>query len=174
MRSFADSRRTAVRWAARLAVFTAFTATVVALAGWPGYRHLDPDRALVKISLRHTGVRVGECRELSAAELERLPQNMRTPLQCPRERSPIELEVDINGRSVVDVTLQAQGLHADGRAVFYRRLLVPAGTVAVAVRMKDDVRQSSFAHRGTHQTRLEPGQALIVDFDSATGSFVFL
>jgi hypothetical protein len=166
--------RTICRWAGRSAVFIAFTATVVALAGWPGYRHLAADQALVKISLRHTGARLGECRTLSAAELEGLAPNMRAPKQCPRERSPLELEMDLNGHRVVDVTLEAQGLHADGRAVFYRRLQVPAGTVAVAVRMKDDVRQSSFSYHDTHQTHLEPGDALIVDFDDATGSFVFL
>jgi hypothetical protein len=155
-------------------VLSAFTGTVVILAGWPPYQHLAPDQAVVKVSLRHTGALVGQCRTLSADELEALPPNMRAPQDCPRQRSPLVVELDINGRRRVDVTLQAQGLHADGRAVLYRRLIVPAGPVRVDVRMKDDVRQQAFAYRDSLETTLEPGRALIVDFDDAAGSFVFL
>jgi hypothetical protein len=155
-------------------VLSVFTGTVVILAGWPPYQHLAPDQAVVKVSLRHTGALVGQCRTLSADELEALPPNMRAPQDCPRQRSPLVVELDINGRRRVDVTLQAQGLHADGRAVLYRRLIVRAGPVRVDVRMKDDVRQQAFAYRDSLETTLEPGRALIVDFDDAAGSFVFL
>jgi hypothetical protein len=36
------------------------------------------------------------------------------------------------------------------------------------------VRQQAFAYRDSLETTLEPGRALIVDFDDAAGSFVFL
>ena len=162
------------RLAVQVLVLTIFTGTVAALAGWPPYRHLARDQAEVKVSLRHTGALLGECRALTAEELEGLPANMRAPLECPRERSPLVLELDINGRRAMDVTLNAQGLHADGRAVLYRRLQVPAGPVRLDIRMKDDVRQQTFAYRDSFETTLEPGRALIVDFDDAAGAFVFL
>lgn len=168
------SRAVLARRAAQVVAFALFTGTVAMLAGWPPYRHLAPDQAVVKLSLRHTGVRLEECRTLDAEELAQLPPNMRAPQECPRERSPLVLELDINGRRTVAATIPAQGLHDDGRAVFYRRLIVPAGAVRLAVRMKDDVRQGDFAYRGAHQTHLPPGRALIVDFDAERGAFVFL
>ncbi len=165
---------TVARRLAQLLAITALTGAVAVFAGWPPYHHLPPDQAVVKVSLRHAGALVGECRTLPAEELEKLPPNMRAPQVCPRERSPLVLELDLNGRRVVDATVAAQGLHADGRAVFYRRLKVPAGPVHVEVRMKDDVRQTDFPYRDALETTLEPGRALIVDFDADRGSFVFL
>lgn len=162
------------RRVARALAFAAFAGAVALLAGWPPYRHLGSDQAVVKVSLRHAGERLGECRNLPAEELERLPPNMRAPMDCPRERSPLVLELDVNGRRVVDALIPAQGLHDDGRAVFYRRFAVPAGPIHVNVRMKDDVRKETFAYRDTFTATLEPGRALIVDFDAERGSFVFL
>src|SRR5690606_37520348 len=142
--------------------------------GWWPYQPLPEDAAEIKVSLRRAGQLVGECRELPPEELARLPANMRAPLQCPRERSPLVVQVDVNGRRAIDTVLEPQGLHADGRATLYRRLQGPAGPVEVEIRMKDDVRESGFSHHGRFRGVLEPGRALIVDFDDRSDAFVFL
>lgn len=159
---------------AELLVLLVLVGLTALLAGGPPYRHLAADQSVIKVSVRHSGVVLGECRSLSADELARLPANMRAPLECPRERSPLVLQLDLDGHTVIDAEVAAQGLHADGRATLYRRLVVPAGPVRVDVRLKDDVREATFAYHDSFETDLAPGRALIVDFDPSTGSFVFL
>ncbi|HEX7037287.1 MAG TPA: hypothetical protein VF210_16060 [Pseudomonadales bacterium] len=161
------------RRAAQLAFMGASVAALAVLPGWPPYRTLPEDAAEIKVSLRHAGQLVGECRELPPEELARLPANMRAPLQCPRERSPLVVQVDVNGRRAIDATVEPQGLHADGRATLYRRLQVPAGPIEVEIRMKDDIRLSEFGYHGRFDGVLEPGRALIVDFDDQSDAFVF-
>ena len=66
-------------------------------ASFPVGRHirqLAPDRALVKLSFSHHGKPVSDCHQTSAAELAKLPPNMRAPVRCPRERSPVTVELD--------------------------------------------------------------------------------
>jgi hypothetical protein len=59
----------------------------------PGLPQIPDDVALVKLSISHLGDR--ECRKRTPEELEKMPPNMRAPLDCPRERSDIK----VSGRS---------------------------------------------------------------------------
>jgi hypothetical protein len=161
-------------WATRAVVFALFIAPVAALSSWPPYRLLEPDQAVVKLSLRHSGVRLVDCRERSAQELADLPPNMRTSLDCPRERSPLVLQMEIGGRRMVDAAIDPRGLRNDGRAAFYRRIVVPAGRHALTVRMKDDIRAAAFPFELQREVELRPGQILVVDFDSQSGRFVLI
>jgi hypothetical protein len=64
----------------------------------PTYRQIPDDVALIKLSISHLGDR--ECRKRTPEELAKLPPNMRAPMDCPRERSDINLEVDLDGEPV--------------------------------------------------------------------------
>lgn len=161
------------RWLGQALAYAMFFVPVAVLAGWPPYRALAPEQAEIRLSLRHSGVRLGECRERDAAELAGMPENMRVPLDCPRGRSPIRLQLDVEGARLIDARLRAQGLHADGRAVYYRRLVVPAGRVSVAVRLSDDEREAGFRYVSEREVELAPARSLLIDFDAAGGRFVF-
>lgn len=140
----------------------------------PSYRHLAADAATIKLSLRHAGQLVGECRERSVEEMANLPANMRTPLICPRERSPLVLEMMFDGELVLSETLPARGLHSDGRASIYRRITVPAGKVEVTVRLKDQIASEDFQYQSAQSVDLPPGANLVIDFDGQAGEFQFL
>jgi hypothetical protein len=144
------------------------------LTAWPAYRQLPEDAATVKLSVRHSGKVIGACRELSAEELAQLPPNMRAPTVCPRERSPLHLQLMVNGEQAVDVQLPAKGLHRDGMAAFYRRLTVPSGPLALTVRMSDDASSREFAYQEQFEGVIEPGRVLAIDFDARSGKFVVL
>jgi len=162
------------QWPARVALLGVFAGWLGYCSTNPLYQHLDPTLATVKVSVHHSGQVLGECRERSPEELAALPANMRAPLVCPRERSPLKLELAIDGRLVLTETLPARGIHRDGRASTYRRLSIPAGEVTVAVRMKDHVDQQTFPYQSTVRTVLTPGANLVIDFDNESGRFVFL
>jgi hypothetical protein len=139
----------------------------------PPYRHLTAEQAVVTVAFAHAGQRREACRELSQEELARLPPNMRAPVDCPRERSPVTLELLLDGELLLREVVNAPGLYSDLGVDIYRSAKVPAGTHELAVRMNDDVRVPGPTHSRTQTVSLAPAQRLVVDFDSDTGKFLF-
>ena len=158
---------------AQALAYALFFGVVGVLSNSPPYRHLGPDEATIKLSVRHAGRLLGECRTLGAEELAKLPPTMRAPVSCPRERSPLMLELDVNGERVLQQTIGPRGLHGDGLASSYRRLTVPAGPVDIGVRMKDHAGQRDFPYASKRRVELAPAEVLVIDFDSTRGEFVF-
>lgn len=162
------------KYAGQMMVYGLFMALLGVFSNSPAYQHLPDDMATIKLSLRHTGQLLGECRERSSEEMMNLPASARAPLICPRERSPLRFELDLDGRNVYSEELPPRGLHGDGRVSVYRRLTVPASTITFDVRLKDDIRSETFQHRQSRTVSLEPGQVLVIDFDERVGRFAFL
>lgn len=166
-----DDRKTAVTpaaWLGQLLLYAAFALVIGVFSGWPPYRHLAADQALIKLSFSHTGKPVSDCRAQTPEELARLPPNMRAPVRCPRERSPIVVELDVDGAAVYRHAAQPSGLSRDGASSVYHRLALVAGVHRVSVRMKDDTRSAGFDHVREDTVRLAPAQILVIDFDTAT------
>ncbi len=156
-------------WLGQLLLYGLFASTIGVFSQWPPYRHLQADEALIKLSFVRVGKPVGDCRTLSAAELARLPPNMRAPTSCPRERSPVTVQVDLDGRTVLQRVALPTGVAKDGAAAVYERLVVPAGEHRIAVRLSDDVRARDAGYRHEARVTLVPGQVLVIDFDAAKG-----
>ncbi|MGE3773916.1 MAG: hypothetical protein AB7I32_13410 [Gammaproteobacteria bacterium] len=158
-----------VRWLGQLVLYGAFGLFIGVFSQWPRYRHLPPDGALIKLSFVHSGKPRGACHERSAEELASLPPNMRAPVVCPRERSPVTVELDIDGRAVVRASAPPSGLSQDGASALYVRVPVTAGERALAVRLNDDVTVDGFPYRLERRVQLAPGQVMVIDFDAERG-----
>jgi hypothetical protein len=156
-------------WAGQALLYGLFALAIGVFSQWPVYRHLGADEALIKVSFIHAGKPIGDCRPLSDAELARLPPNMRAPMKCPRERSPVTVELDLDGVNVLRRSAPPSGLSRDGASAVYQRLVVPAGERRLAVRLSDDVRARDAAHRHDAVVSLRPGQVLVIDFDAEKG-----
>jgi len=152
--------------------YAAFIVVVGYFSTSPPYVHLPAGQALVKLSFQHAGQRKEACRERSAAELAKLAPNMRAALDCPRERAPVLVELELDGKVVLQREVPPAGLQRDGAAIAYFRLPVPAGRHHVVVRLRDTP-TGGFNHQGEATLELSPGAALTVDFDAAKGDFVF-
>lgn len=166
-----DERKTSLTpaaWIGQVALYGLFALAIGVFSHWPPYRHLGEDQALITLSFSHTGQPVSECRPHTAEELAKLPPNMRSPLLCPRERSPIVVELDLDGAPALRQMAKPSGLSKDGAASIYHRLSLSAGTHRVAVRMSDDARRSDFGHVSEQTVTLKPAQILVIDFDTAT------
>jgi hypothetical protein len=94
---------------------------------------------------------------------------MRAAEICPRERSPIIVELDIDGEAVVRVEAAPSGLSRDGASAIYRRLPVAAGEHLIAVRLQDDARDDTFGYTLERRVSLNPAQVLVIDFDAEQG-----
>lgn len=163
------TRRTRLKaWLAQGLLYALFAAIIGVGSSWPPYRHLASDQALIKLSFSHTGKPVSDCASQSPEQLAKLPPNMRAPVRCPRERSAIVVELDVDGAPALRHSARPSGLSKDGASSVYHRLQVDAGTHRVAVRLKDDVRSSGFAHVREQTVTLQPAQILVIDFDTAT------
>ena len=156
-------------WVGQAVLYGMFAAAIVAFSAWPAYDHLPGDHALIKLSFTHHARRLYECEVVSAEELAKLPPTMRAPTKCPRERSPITVEVDIDGNLAHRETALPSGLSGDGAASVYRRLTVPAGVHRLAVRLRDSARTEGFDFERSEIVNLGSGEILVIDFDAEEG-----
>jgi hypothetical protein len=156
-------------WIGRVALYGLFALLIGVFSSWPTYRHLPPDQALIKLSFSHQGKPVSDCRSATPEELAKLPPNMRAPVICPRERSPIAVELDLDGVTALRHVAAPSGLSRDGASAYYHRIQVPAGEHRLVVRLKDDVRSPGFDFVREATVTLKPAQILVIDFDPGKG-----
>jgi hypothetical protein len=161
----------ALRYFFQALLYVPFVAAIGYFSTSPAYVHLAPDQALIRLSVRHAGNRVRECRERTAEELAKLPPNMRAPLDCPRERAPVSIELEIDGELAYASVAQPSGLRRDLPSTVYWRHPVAAGTHRIRARLKDTV-SGDFGYAHEETVRLAPGRALVIDFSAERG-FVF-
>lgn len=139
----------------------------------PVYRHLAEDTALIKLSLVHGAERQVKCRQRTAAELAEIAPNMRRPLDCPRRRLPIFVEIEMDGRILYQESLAPTGLSGDGPSRAYHRFPVPVGEHRLVARMRDSARADGYDFFRDQTVTLAAGQNLAIDFRAETGGFVF-
>ncbi|MBK8116718.1 MAG: hypothetical protein IPK44_20565 [Candidatus Accumulibacter sp.] len=152
-------------------LYGAFAAFIGYFATSPKYRQVADDIALIKLSISHLGDR--ECRKRTPEELAKLPPNMRAPMDCPRERSDIRLEVDLDGQAAFRTTMHPTGLYKEGVSTVYKRFELKAGTYQLAVRMNDNLIKPGFNFVKEAQIKLAPGQVMVIDFNPDRGGLFF-
>ena len=160
-------------WLGQAVLYALFAVFIGVFSHWPPYHPLPPGQALIKISFTLTGKPVGDCRALTEEEKAKLPPQMRPKQICPRERSPVSIEVDINGKTVLQRTAEPSGLKRDGSSAVFQRLQVAAGEQRIAVRMKDDVRAPGFTSQREDTVTLKPSQVLVIDYNAEKGGITF-
>lgn len=161
-----------VRYGLQALAYAAFAAVVGYFSNAPVYRQLGDQEAVLKLSFSHSGQLKFACRERSAEELAKVEPNMRNKMDCPRERSPVLVELDMDGKPLYRVSTPPLGLRKDGAATVYRRLTIPAGTHQFSARLADGP-DGAINFVKNQSVTLAPGQVLIVDFLTSAGGFVF-
>jgi ferredoxin len=149
-----------------LGAVSALTALLAAELPW---RQLAPDMGVVRLSIRHATEPMVACKPLTPQQLAELKPNMRRPVDCPRERWPITVELERDGRLLYRGTHEPSGLWNDGAATMHRTFAVPAGPQALTVRMRDSGRDSGFDHVRSGVVNLGPGQNFVVEFETGSG-----
>lgn len=156
----------------QILLYALFAMFIGVFSSWPKYQALAPNQAVIKLSFSHHGKPVSNCRATSAAELAKLPPNMRAPMQCPRERSPVRIELDIDGATSFRYVAMPSGLSKDGASAVYHRFDVPAGAHPIEVRLNDDARTPGFGFVHRSNVVLKPAQILVIDFDASKGGII--
>jgi hypothetical protein len=97
---------------------------------------------------------------------------MRAPLECPRQRSPVAVEVELDDRSIVRRVAAPSGLAKDGASTVYERFPVPAGVHRLAITVDDSVRVPGPTWKREESVTLAPGRVVVVDIDPEQGGIV--
>lgn len=151
--------------------YTLFMVLVWYFSAAPPYRQLTPEQAVITVAFAHAGERREACRELSQEDLAKLPPNMRAPMDCPRERSPVSVDLLIDDQLVIDEVRNAPGIYSDLGVDVYRSAKVIAGEHRLLVHMNDNARVDGPTHVHEEVVTLKPAQHLVINFDSDTGKF---
>lgn len=158
----------------QLVTYAAIAALFGYLSAAPVYRMASPADAMVKVSFAHGAKPKGECRRLTADEIAALAPNMRRPTICPRERLPVLVEVEIDGRTVIRDSLPPTGLRGDGPARIYRKFSLPPGQHRLTARLRDTDRREGFDYVHEAVVDLAPKEILVIDFKADKGGFLLL
>jgi hypothetical protein len=158
--------------AGQAVLYVLFGAAIGYFSTHPRYRHLPEDQALLKLSFSHPGQLKAECRRRTPEELAKLPPNMRAPMECSRERSPVTVELALDGNVIARRVVPPAGLSKDGASTVYARFPLPAGEHRLSVKLNDSVREAGFNYTRDEQVRLVPGQIVVVDFNAEQGGIV--
>lgn len=154
--------------------YALFMGVIGYFSTYPNYTHLPPDETLIKLSFRHAGQHVGECRERSAEEMAKLPAYQRKggSTVCPRGRADVVVELEMDGKQLYHEVLRPTGLAHSSNSNIYRRIPVKAGVHTLKARLKDHSGDDyNFVREET--ITLAPGRILVIDFKAATGGFIF-
>lgn len=161
-----------LRVLAQLLLYVPLMALIGIFSTAPRFDVIAADQALVRLSLIHAGQRKEECRKRSPDELAKLPPNMRAALDCPRERAPLKVELEIDGALVFSREVSPTGFKRDGAASLYHRLPLAAGRHRVVVRLRDRA-EGDFNYVHEETLDLAPGGALLINFTANRGGFEF-
>ena len=161
-----------LRYPLQVLNYTVFMLLIWYFSTRPPYTLLQPDQAVITVAFAHVGKRVGECHKLSQKELAGLPPNMRAPMDCPRERSPVTVRLLLDDKLLFQEVARAPGLFNDLGIDIYRTAKVPAGKHTLIVQMNDNVRVKGPTYSDEKTVTLKPAQLLVVDFDSDTDKFI--
>nr|WP_306264505.1 hypothetical protein [Pararhizobium sp. IMCC3301] len=147
-------------------------AGVAWLSAAPTWRSVPEGSALVRLSFTHSGDSSARCRDRTPEELAKLPPNMRQTQICERRRPAIYVELEVDGAPVYAAESPPSGLAGSGPSRIYERLILPAGSHSLTVRMRDNPQTNGFDYEVARQVDLKPQQSFVIDFRNDVG-FVF-
>jgi hypothetical protein len=161
-----------VRYLFQLALYVPLMALLGTLSSKPAFTHVPPEQALVRLSVVHAAQRKVECRTRTQDELAKLSPNMRAAQDCPRERLPLVIELELDGRVVYRHEAAPAGLRKDGASSVYHRMLVPAGAHRFVARLRDGPGEG-FNYQKDARIDFRAGGSLLIDFNAGRGGFLF-
>ncbi|MFC1664215.1 hypothetical protein ACFL17_01120 [Pseudomonadota bacterium] len=151
--------------------YTMFMTMVWYFSFNPPYSQLEEEQAVVTLAFGHAAKRVSECNIISQEELAKLAPNMRKPMDCPRERSPVTIELRLDGKLTIQEVFEAPGLYKDQSIDVYRNIKVPQGEHRLSVWMNDDINVKGPTYQFQQTVRLKPTQRLVLNFDANKNEF---
>lgn len=157
----------------QIVAFTVFAIVLAYFSNSPSYIYHDPEMSLIMVSFSHASERKEECRRYTQEELAALAPNMRRPMDCPRERLPVYVEIIVDNNSLLSKSYNPTGLSKDGAASIYERIPVKPGQHHVVAKLRDSNRENGFDYEGNVSFDLNPREIFVIDFRKELGGFYY-
>jgi hypothetical protein len=139
----------------------------------PVYTNVPEDQALIKLTFTHASKRVKPVHDMRSKEdMAKLPPQLRAKKRS-RERFPLRVEFEMDGKIVYKAEILPRGLSRDLPSPVYQRFTVPAGKHHFLIRMGDDNPDKGFSYFGEKTVNLAPLHTMIIDFDNIRNKFIF-
>jgi hypothetical protein len=161
------------RFGGQAIAYALFAVAIGYFANAPAFTHFPPDQGLIRLSFSHAAHRVGECRRLTPEELAKLAPNMRKPLDCPRGRLPVYVELTLDGETVYQASLPPTGIFGDSPSRVHKGFPVSPGPHRIEVRMRNSARTAGFDYQRVADIIIAPQQNFVIDFRATSEGFVF-
>ena len=150
---------------------------LVALVGYlsasPAYDYGNADMAAIKLSLSHAADRVKPCVPLTPEQIAELAPNMRRIEQCERERLPLTVRLEIDGKLLKQIEAPPSGLWKDGPASVYERFEVEPGRHTITAKLRQSGRPDGWDYTHSEDVTLVAGRYFTITFRAETGGFRF-
>jgi hypothetical protein len=127
--------------------------------------------AQIKLSFSHASQHKEECRRLSPEEIAALAPNMRHPMDCPRKRVPVLVEMIVDGNILLRKSYAPTGLAHDGATSAYEKVSVTPGQHNLTIRLRDSNRGDGFDYEDSINISLAPRQQFVIDFRNSSFQF---
>ncbi len=163
----------AVRYLLQAVNLFLFIALIAAFSSGPTVRQLEEGMAVITLAFGHAGEPVRACHKRTPEELAALAPNMRAPMDCPRERSIIKVELLMDGELIHNIVAPPPGAFKDQGVDVYENVTVPEGHHEFTVRMNDDAQTEGFTYSNNYSVNLAPAQLLFIDFSQQKNGFIF-
>ncbi|MEW6306910.1 MAG: cytochrome b N-terminal domain-containing protein [Verrucomicrobiota bacterium] len=144
-----------------------FAAIIYVLSDF-GYRTAHSAEPELVVSFNHHGA-ILQPRKLTQAELDKRLPHMRAQVNVSRERAPVRLRVQVDGRTVSDALYAPKGFSRDGPSIGVTRLPVPAGVHTVRVELADTGDTNVWTRQWTESLEFEDFRTRVVLFDMKKG-----
>ncbi|MBT4159893.1 MAG: hypothetical protein HOC70_12620 [Gammaproteobacteria bacterium] len=133
------------------------------LSDRPTYRIMEPSQTELRLIIRHSGVLIGACEVKTPDELKSLAPNMRQPMTCPREKSPLSFELWVDGEILHQSVVKPSGIHDDGVLALYRSFRLAAGKKEIELKVKDQAELAEFNLRLKQTLDLSRDSVVLVE-----------
>ena len=160
-----------IRYPLQALNYTVFMSMIWYFSIYPPYHQLEEDQAMITFTMSHVGKHVTECKKIPYEELMKLPPNMRKPMDCPRERSPVIMELQMDDEVIYSHIAQPVGLYKDQGIDVYKNIRVSVGNYHLKAWVNDDVNVEGPIYEHEQDITLRPEQHLVIQFESRLGGF---
>ena len=113
------------------------------------YSFYKPGEAALKVAFKHIGRRIADCSEADLIRTEgeryrkllkdtrQVQMNIAKLANCPRERYPVVVEIDLDGRNILKKAYSPTGFKKDMASYVYEEFLIEPGTHTLSARLYD-------------------------------------
>jgi len=154
-----------VRYLSQAVLYALFFLPLAYFSHAPVYRNMEEGLAVLKVAIRHPGEIIGKCTVVAGGGSGMRPSTMTQSVEvCPRGRSPLQLELSMDGKILYQAKVPPSGLHNDGISSMYQRFEIPAGFHRLQIKMNDDINVDGYTWELEQDIDLQPAQVMVASF----------